>query len=129
MKFRIGLSAIEAAGCLVRLLIVYDRHPDGADAAVTDMLTTNNYLSGYNVDGPMKGRFQFLTDINIAFQTNQLYWVNKFFFKKDLKVVYSGNTGDVTDVDRGNFMVIGIGVGNAAAININFGYVFKYTDD
>ncbi len=130
MKFNVKLTALEADGTTVRLMIVYDRDPEGADAVVTDMLFADNLLSSYKNVGSNKGRFQFLADRIITFDSVQGEWNDKFWLKKDLNIEYGlGNAGTVADLAKGNFLVVGMSKGNAAAINIDFSFKFMYTDN
>ncbi len=130
MRFNVKLGALEADGTSVRLLIVYDRTPNGADAGATTMLTSDSILSGYKTIGTAQGgRFQFLADKTVDFSSTEGEWNDKLFIKKNLQIHYSGNAGTVADVTRGNFLVIGMSRGNAAAIDIDFGFVFRWTED
>ncbi len=128
MRFNVKLGALEADGAAVRIMIVYDRRPDGADAVITDMLNADDILAFYNTVGNSKGRFQFLADRVVDFSTTMGEWSDKFFIKRNFQIEYSGNVGTVADVDKGNFLVVGMSRGNAAAIDIDFGYMFKYID-
>lgn len=129
LRVNVKLTVIEALGCTVRLILVYDRHPRGANAGATDMLTSDDTLSGYNIDMDNRGRFQFLFDRTIQFGTDQGDWNDMWFKKMNKQVIYDGNAGDVTDVEKGNFLFMALGRNNAAAINVDYGYVFRYTDD
>jgi hypothetical protein len=129
IRMNIKLGALEADGTSVRIICAYDRRPAGADAGVLDMLVADDLLSPYNTIGGNKGRFQFIFDRVITFDANQGEWNDMFFIKKTMKIGYEGNAGTVADVQKGNFLLMGLSRGNAAAISIDFGYMFKYVDD
>lgn len=129
MRFKIALTALETLGTTVRLLVVYDREPGGANATVTTMLNNDNVLSSYRTVGNAKGRFQFLADRTVTFGATDAHWEAKFFKQLNHKIVYNGNAGTVADLFRGNLMVMVLGSGNAAAIGITYGFNIKYTDD
>ncbi len=129
MRIQIKLAALEADGTSVRLLVVYDRRPLGADATIIQMLNSDGITSLYNTNGPVKGRFQFLADRTITFSSTEGEWNDKFYMKKDLIIEYDGNAGTIADVEKGNFLICGLGRGNAAAIDIFFSFIMRYTDD
>ncbi len=128
MRFNIKLGALEADGTSVRLMIVYDRVPASANATITNMLVWDDMLSPYNTSPPYRGRFQFLADKVITFDSLQGEWNDTFFLKKDMKVGYNGNAGTVADVEFGNFLVVGMSRGNAAAIDIDYMFRLVFTD-
>lgn len=128
MRFNVKLGALEADGTSVRLLVVYDRRPLGADAVVTNMLWADDILSLYNTAPEYRGRFQFLADRTIQFSAQEGEWNDKFFIRRNFTIEYNGNAGTVADVEKGNFLVVGLSRGNAAAIDIDFSFVFKFTD-
>ncbi len=129
MRFNIKLAALEADGVSVRLLVVYDRLPSGADAGVTDMLTADSILAPYQILEPFRGRFQFLADRTIEFSANEGEFNDTLFIKRTFNVKYNGNAANVTDCEKGNFLVVGLSRGNAAAIDIDYSYRFRFTDD
>ncbi len=129
VRVQVRLTAIEALGTTVRLMLVYDRRPVGADAGITNMLIADDFLSPYQVIGNDKGRFQFMADRTISFDTNDTKWSDAFFLRKSLDIEYDGNAGTVADVQKGNFLIVGMAQGNAAAIDIDYYARIKFTDD
>lgn len=129
MKFQIALSALEALGTVVRMMLIYDRRSNGADAAVSDVLTGNTIFDAISRDGPSRGRFQVLFDRVVPFDSTQTMWAENYYKKMNLQCVYSGNAGTVADLDKGNFLLITMAKGNAAPINVNFGVRFLFNDD
>ena len=129
MRITIKLSALEALGTSVRLMLVYDRKPNGANATITDMLFQDEMRAPYNTVGQSKGRFQFLGDRIVSFDSEQAHWNDKFYMKKNLPVIYNGNAETVADVMKGNFLIVARADGNAAVINVDYSFMFKYTDN
>lgn len=116
----------------IRLVICYDRRPLGADATSSDLFVTDNQInSGYFKYGTNKGRFQVLLDK--TYSTSQLVTASsriadKMYWKGALNVDYSGNAGTVADLDKGNFLIMAMSEGNGVAIDIDYGYSFRFTD-
>lgn len=129
LKINVALGALEATGTSLRLMLVYDRKPNGNNALITDMLSADDLLAGYKVTGEDKGRFQFLFDRVIAFDSTQGKWNDTYYKRFNLNIEYNGNAGTVADVQRGNLMMVGLAKDNAAAIVIDYGFVIRYTDD
>lgn len=131
MRFNIRLSAIEALGTNVRLIICYDRKPAGADATAANiMATANNILDPYNWGQDYRGRFQILYDKTIPFTISQGQKAGKAFFKGPMNIKYNeGNAGNVTDLVKGNFLILAGAKGNAAAIDVDYAFTYRYTDD
>lgn len=128
-RLRIDLTALEALGTSVRVMLVYDRRPNGANAGFTDVLETDSILSPLNIKGNSRGRFQVVFDRTIDFTSTQAHWSDNFWKRMNLQVNYDGNAGTVADVDRGNFMMLTCAAGNAAAINVNWYIRMAFEDD
>lgn len=130
IRYIVKLTAVEATGCSVRLAVLYDRNPDGANATSADVFNTDNQLnSHYNTRQEYRGRFQILLDKTISFGTNALQRSGKSFFKGPMAVKFNeNNNGNVTDLSKGNFLFMAMAEGNAAAINVDYGFIFRFTD-
>lgn len=130
IRFLIKLTALEAVGTAVRICVVKDIRPGGADATTANMFTTDNQInSGYVISGTNKGRFQFLMDKTYPFDSAQAQRAGKFFLKKDIEVDLSlGNAGTVADCAKNNFLILAMAEGNAAAINVDYGFRFRFVD-
>jgi len=128
MRININLTALETLGCSVKLMLVYDRRPNKANAGINNMLFSDDFLSAYNNEGNDRGRFQFLTDRIIGFDSTQAHWNDQFFMKKDLNIVYDGNAGTVADVDKGNLLIVALAKDNAAAITVDYSFNIKFVD-
>ena len=129
LRFNVKLTAIEALGCSVRFIVAYDRQARGANPNVTNMLSNDDVLSNYQTIGADRGRFQFLADRTINFGIDDTNWSDSYFIKKDFNVIYDGDAGTVADVERGNFILLSLAEGNQAAIDVDFMFNFKLTDD
>ncbi len=130
MKFNVTCSSLEADGATVRIIVCYDRRPNGADAATGNVLLTNSYLAPYNTVGNDKGRFQIIADRLITFDTVQMQWNDTLFVKKNLNVIYDDdNFGDVRDLAKGNFLIIAGATNVADEVDVNFTWKFRYEDN
>lgn len=129
MRFNIRLSAIEALGCNVRLVLWLDRRPAGALTTIgTLMSTDNNIISGYSQVEAYKGRYQVLIDKTFDFSTTDTKKAGKFFMKKPYKVLYTGTGAGIADLMKNNLIISAMAKGNAAAVDVDYGYKFRFTD-
>jgi hypothetical protein len=130
MRFVIKLSAVEALGTTVRLVVFYDRDPNGGDADSGDLMLSDNQInSPYSIDKEIVGRFKILLDKNITFDTTKTQAHGKLYSKGPLIVNYNNlNAGDVTDVERGNFLIMAMALDNAATIGVKYSWRFTFTD-
>lgn len=130
LKVSLKQTALEALGNSVRIMLVMDRKPAGAlPAGVTTVLGTDDILSHYNTEGASKGRFQFLFDRTISFDSEQGEWHDKWFMARDIKVLYSTDAGTIADVQRNNFFILALADNNTQGINLYWNVMFKFYDD
>jgi len=129
VKVQMKKTVLDALGSTIRLMIVYDRRPEGAEAAVTAMMATaNSVLAGYQIQTKYAGRFQFLTDRTIIMDSVEAQWMDSFFVKKDFKVEYNDTDGGtIADVEKGAFLIMAVGT-NADIVTVNYSYRFRFTD-
>jgi len=93
------------------------------------MLEADSILAAYNTSDNNRGRFQFYADRTIQFGAQDGHWNDKFFKKLNLNIQYDdGNAGTVADVQYGNLMIVAGAVGNSAAIDVDYGFMIKYSD-
>ena len=85
-------------------LIVYDRQPNGALPAATDVLTSNTMMAVQNLDN--RDRFIILADIfpyaqdeSLAGEINGAPMCYKRYIKCNLETVYGGNAGTIADIN------------------------------
>ena len=101
-----GLLATNT-GNSARVLIVYDRQPNGALPAATDVLTSNTIMAAQNLDN--RDRFLILADImpydqveNISNPSANSGFGYKRYIKCNLETIYSGNAGTIADIMSGS---------------------------
>jgi hypothetical protein len=129
MRFQIDLTAIEAVGCSVRLIIGYDRRPQGASPAVTNIIASDSIVAGYQTTQNSTGRFQIIGDKTITFDASQTQYADKIFFNKKYRTLYRlGNAGTVADINEGTYFILALAANNASAINVNYGFQFRLND-
>lgn len=129
-----GLLTLPAAavGDTVRVLLVVDRMPNGAVAAVTDVLQSANYLSDYNLDmvshQGMSGRFSVLYDrvydlscTGPIVATGTGVVLRHFTIQKkmNLPIMYKGNAGTVADLMKNNVFIFAISKSGVATWEFN----------
>lgn len=129
LRMQLTLGALEADGCTVRFMVVWDRAPRGALAGVTDMIEADNILAAYQTVGASKGRFQFLADRTIDFNAQEGKWTDKFYMKKDLQMQLDGAAGSIADNELGALVVLSMASSNAASITISWRGVARFADD
>jgi len=129
LRITIQLAAIEATGCSVRLVLVQDRRPNGAQHTAANVMAADNCIhSSYTQNSNYRGRFQIWYDKTFAFGTNQLFKNIKLFIKPNAKCLYEANGGTVADMTRNNFTLMAMADNNAAAIDVNFGKKLSFVD-
>ena len=94
-----------------RVLIVYDRQPNGALPAATDVLTSNTIMAVQNLDN--RDRFLILADImpydqveNISNPSANSGFGYKRYIKCNLETIYSGNAGTIADIMSGSLIMM-----------------------
>ncbi len=129
LKLTIGLSALEAIGTSVRVILVMDRRPNGANATTTQMMLVDNDInSPYAFDPAIRGRFQFIFDKTFTFGAQQTQKNIKMFIKGPFKIEYTGNAGTVADIQKNNFLLCGMANQAVAVINMNYNFIFRWKD-
>ena len=98
-------------GNSARVLIVYDRQPNGALPAATDVLTSNTIMAAQNLDN--RDRFLILADImpydqveNISNPSANSGFGYKRYIKCNLETIYSGNAGTIADIMSGSLIMM-----------------------
>jgi len=102
-----------------RLMLIWDSQPNGAIAAVTDVLTAANSISTTNLNN--RERFRILRDIrnphgavsDVATQTysnaNNTHVINEFISLKGLKTTYNATAAGIASVTTGALLMLTIG--------------------
>jgi len=94
----------------IRILIIYDRQPNGALPAATDVLTSNTLMAAMNLDN--RDRFICLADIFPGDDSENLTgnfptgfgW--KRFIKMNLETIYGGVAGTIADINTGSLLIM-----------------------
>lgn len=101
---------------VLRLLFAWDRQPNGAVPAVTDIITANGTNAGYNHDtvvGQGGQRFTVFSDkrttLNLGYSGATTLAATFMHWKGDKVVQYTGNTGTVTDMISNNLVAVAVG--------------------
>lgn len=109
----------EVADCYCRLLIVYDRQPNGALPSVTDVLTASTSVSFMNLNN--RERFVILAEHSIALADKSSLvagdqWRGSpttasvdIYRKVDLPVIFDGTGATIGDIQTGSLFVLSIG--------------------
>lgn len=130
MRILIKLSAIEALGTTVRLVIFIDRKPAGAVPTSTMVMATDNQLnSGYNLTKGYVGRFRIIFDQTFSFGVDETMKAIKFYYQQPTHIEYTGDAGTIADLRKNSFSIMAMAEDNAAAINVDYGYSFRFTDE
>ena len=127
LRMRLDVHTEETEhGAILRLILVRDKHPDGADAGLLDMMTSDHETSEYNYEN--RRRFDYIFDKYVVFGTTQEMWYDRYVYRRRTVVEYDwGNTGTVTDISAGNFMLIAMGH-NHKVMDISWGAQFIFQD-
>lgn len=122
-------SVLNGLGQSVRVMVVMDRDPAGADATTTMMMKTDNeILSPYNDKNEYAGRFKILFDQTYDFGANEGHKTFSAYLKGPTDVIYNeSNNGNVTDLEYGHFMICACSSGGAV-VDVFYNCIFRYKD-
>lgn len=100
-----------STGNTARILIVYDKQPNGAVPLATDVLTSNTLMAMQNLDN--RDRFIILADIfpydqeeNIANPSASSGFGWKRYIKCNLETIYNGTLGTIADITTGSLLIM-----------------------
>lgn len=130
-RIQLTLNTAEANPTGVRFIVVYDRRPEGVQAAWTDIFNATSINGLMNLDEDTRGRFQIVHDQFWQLATGGTELVMEKGFKdlRNKKVLYDANAGDITDVQQGNLFAGFVSVGNASTLGAS-GYIrIRFVDD
>ena len=104
-------SIVSSTGNFARILIVYDRQPNGALPQATDVLTSNTNMAVRNLDN--RDRFVILADIfpyeqeeNLSNPSANSGFAYKRFIKCNLETIYNGTLGTIADIMSGSLLMM-----------------------
>lgn len=113
-----------------RILIVYDKQPNGALPGITDVLAVNAFYSPMNLSN--SDRFVVISDeVTDSCQSSAMNMSHKMYKKCALETVFSATSGGVAAIASGSIFVI---VANnsdptVGQVSSSYGYFrLRYTD-
>ena len=125
MKSILVQGSLTNSNAFGRILIVYDRQPNGALPAATDVLTSNTMMAVQNLDN--RDRFIILADIfpyaqdeSLAGEINGAPMCYKRYIKCNLETVYGGNAGTIADINSGSIIMMTNCNGGTVATSLEF---------
>jgi len=125
------LATTSTQGAPIRMLVVYDKQSNGAAPAVTDVMTTNSFISVNNISN--RDRFVTLCDQvlpNIG--TGGNFTENLVVYKKiNLPVQYNaGTAGTIADITSGSIYITFAQGGTILTVGPSITYYarVRYTD-
>ncbi len=135
MRYRIETDLTETEDALYRVLLVYDRRPNGALAAIDAVLQNSDWNGLYESgDSRYRGRFQILMDRSITLGGSNGMGLSevhgdKFYIKRSFKHEYNSTSGAIASLMRGNFILISLSTGrHTQSSTLNCRFAFKYHD-
>lgn len=128
-KLRLSVGATESNGACSRIMFIYDRNPQGAQATMANVLNNTTCQGLMNLNTQYLGRFQVLYDdvFNLDPDTNQFRFT-KGYRKLNLPVWYNGNTGAIADLQRGNLFCLVLTENNSVNMNLSGQIRIRFTD-
>lgn len=128
-----AIYAIGAEKPNYRLIVVWDRHPQGSGPALLDIIKTSEIQSLYNV-GTNRGQFQVLYDRTWTFNqgdsTNDTVKTFKFYRKINRRTSYQrGNSGTIVDIESGSLHAFMIQTSGSSAYSFNVNFRVRFLDD
>jgi len=105
-----------------RLMLVYDRQPNGAFPALSAILSDNissapNFTCGVNMAN--RSRFVILRDQYFAFNVNgTTIQPVSMFVKTKLETQFSSNAGNIGDINSGALFLVAFSITSSAVCNV-----------
>lgn len=108
----------------MRVLCVFDKQPNGALAAVTDILITNTFVSPLNLNN--SDRFIVISDkVHQAVSNGPT--TGECYKKMSLETMYGTNAGTIADINSGAILIMVAQTG-AASVTYNLYPRLRFTD-
>ncbi len=142
VRFSLNASAaVTTTAGATRILIFIDTDPRGALPAATSYLTSDDILSAYNTGRAIgqernRGRFKFLYDETFDMVARPVASADsvpqtihgKFYTKlKDIRTMYTGDTGAITEVEEASLIFAAIAGENVQNNTMQFNAVCRFT--
>lgn len=109
----------------VRIVVVYDRQPNGLGGGIVDVFSSNNFHALQNLNNG--DRFLVLSD-QIYESSSTLSTHGQMYKKLSLDTVYSGAGATIADMTTGSISAFVATPGGAAAVVINLNFRVRYID-
>lgn len=108
----------------IRVLVVFDKQPNGALAVATDILTSNTFVSPINLNNA--DRFIVISD-QVHESGAAGPSTGDCYRKLSLEAVYGGNAGTIADINTGAVLLLVASTGSAS-VTYNLYPRIRYTD-
>lgn len=130
-RFTGELATAEADPTLLRMVIIYDRRPGGAQAGWDTVYNALNINGIMNINEDTKGRFQVLHDQFWSMETGGTTIIMEKGFKdlKHKRVLYNANNNTIADIQQGNLFAAFCSYGNVSNVVINGYFRTRFVDD
>jgi len=120
MRFKLTNTTVQATGLFtdqpahVRYMLVYDRQPNGAFPAITDILQNNDsgaVTHGSSINIANRDRFSVLLDRNISLSEadSQTRWVSEYIVCPNLQTQFRSSAATIGDITTGSILFICFG--------------------
>jgi len=117
MRFKLTNSTVIATGLYttepahVRYMVVYDRQPNGAFPAITDILQNNDsgvVTHGSSINIANRDRFSVLLDRNVTLSEadTQTRWVSDYLVCPNLQTQFRSSAATIGDITTGSLLFI-----------------------
>jgi len=123
-------NTAESDACGVRIALIYDRRPNGAQATWDEIYSPNSFTGLINMDREFLGRFQVLHDQTYSLNNqSQAFATSKGFIDlKGKEATYNATGGGIADQTRGNLFFVAYAVANDQSVSFSGDIRIRYTD-
>lgn len=127
VRFHMGNQAgtgVGATGSPMRMLVVYDKQPNGALALIGDVLTANDFAGLFNLNNA--DRFVIIHD-HVYQIDSSTPTTGQFYRKIALDAIYPTGAAGIADINSGSIVMFLCNTGVTAPV-INLQARLRYTD-
>lgn len=118
LRWNYNMGATSTGGCVLRILIVYDKQSNATAPAITDILATDDWMSANNLSN--RDRFVTLSDVITApVGVSSDFEIGDMIYKRlNLETNFNaGNAGTVGDITSGAIYLFVAQSGSMATAN------------
>lgn len=121
-------SVVATSNVVGRVILFYDSMSSGSLPAVTDVLDTASYLSGYNNFNKQRNRFQVISDISYSLLglTNLQLSITDKVYKSNKHIYFNGSTN--ANSSLGKNQLYALYISNNALGSYSAYFTLAYTD-